>query len=131
MKDHEALVNLLRESITNTDDGAGSDLDYANPLGDGDTWIELEGNLDIHHLASDILIALANAKPEPPLVLQRGVYRNTLGAELVVTDPAAGNIGPRVIGELWWAEHRDELFGTTQYLVTAEGLRSAGYESAG
>jgi hypothetical protein len=128
MKDHEALVNLLRESITNTDDGAGSDLECADPYGKSE--IAVRGSLDIQHLASDIIHG--NWRLEaPPLVLQRGVYRNTLGAELVVTDPAAGNIGPRVIGELWWAEHRDELFGTTQYLVTAEGLRSAGYESAG
>lgn len=53
MSDHEELVDLLRNSITNMDDGAGSDLSMAGPM--GDTWVQVEGNLDIQHLASDIL----------------------------------------------------------------------------
>lgn len=65
-------------------------------------------------------------KQLPPLVMKAGTYRNSLGAEMVLTKPAVEG-GPRTLGEMWWAELRDSLF-PMHWLVTAQGLHDAGYE---
>jgi hypothetical protein len=51
---HKELTDLLAEDILNTEDGAGSDLDYSRVEEDG-VWIAVRGNLDISALASTIL----------------------------------------------------------------------------
>lgn len=60
--------------------------------------------------------------------VQAGEYRNQLGAALHVTGPWL-TAGSRVqsLGGIYQAEARDELFGTTQYLVTKESLADCGY----
>ncbi len=64
--------------------------------------------------------------------VEAGEYRNALGATLHVTGPWL-TAGSRVksLGGIYQAEDRDELFGTTQYLVTKESLVSCGYVLVG
>ena len=64
----------------------------------------------------------------------KGLWRNRLGAELHVIEPAVYVL--RTFGvdalsdDIWHAERRDALFGTKHYMVTVESLASAGYERA-
>ena len=54
MTKHEELMDLIAEDILNTVDGAGSDLRCVRR---DDIWLEVDGALDIHALASTILAA--------------------------------------------------------------------------
>ena len=62
----------------------------------------------------------------------RGFYRNTLGAELKVIGFASRvgiDVGYETLaGDIGVAEARDDLFGTTVYLVTKASLKDCGYE---
>lgn len=62
----------------------------------------------------------------------RGLYRNTLGAELHVIGLVSRRIGIDIgfesIGGVYVAEARDDLLGTTHYLVCAASLKDCGYE---
>ena len=65
--------------------------------------------------------------------LRTGLWRNPLGAELHVTN---GYFTMRDLGSSWQflsddiyvGERRDDLFGSSWYLVTEASLASAGYE---
>jgi hypothetical protein len=62
--------------------------------------------------------------------IPRGLYRNTLGAELVVLN-AAMNPGEfrTLCGDIAVAESRDPIFKTVdRYLVTQAALDDCGYE---
>ena len=55
----EELTKLLIASITNIEDGAGSDLRLAvqhSEWGGVTNWVEVDGNLDVAHLVSDVLL---------------------------------------------------------------------------
>lgn len=59
----------------------------------------------------------------------RGLYRNTLGAELHVVGVARPGTGwPTLSGDIAVAEDRDEMFGTSIHLVTHASLKDCGYE---
>lgn len=62
----------------------------------------------------------------------RGLWRNSLGAELHVMGFANDNIGIpigfKTLGHIYVAEARDDLFGTSVYLVTSASLEDCGYE---
>lgn len=59
--------------------------------------------------------------------IERGKYRNTLGAELTVTEPY-GIFDRRSLGDTWVAEFPDELFGGVDLkVVTPHSLRDCGY----
>lgn len=60
----------------------------------------------------------------------KGLYRNTLGAELRVTKTAGVMSGYKTLGgDIAVAEDRDDLFGTTEeFLVTEASLKDCGYE---
>lgn len=47
----ERVEQAIRETLADPE-GAGSDLTKAEPFGG---WIEVEGNLDVQHLASHII----------------------------------------------------------------------------
>ena len=57
---HESVVSMLVETLEAVD-GAGSDLDIGDHFGE---WLEVRGNLDLHHLASDIMLLVDQAKAE-------------------------------------------------------------------
>lgn len=57
---HESVVSMLVETLEAVD-GAGSDLVTGWRSGE---WLDIQGNLDLHHLASDILILVDQAKAE-------------------------------------------------------------------
>jgi hypothetical protein len=73
---------------------------------------------------------VAESKPRVPQNVPRGLYRNTLGAELRVTKTAGLFSGHKTLsGDIAIAEDRDELFGTTTtFLVTEASLKDCGYE---
>lgn len=50
---HEAMVKVIVETLEATD-GAGSDLVTGWRNGE---WLHIHGNLDVHHLASDVIEA--------------------------------------------------------------------------
>ena len=54
-------------------------------------------------------------------------YRNTLGAELTIRDPAWKHFKTLGGDGIWIARAEDSMFGPTDYLVTAESLAGAGY----
>lgn len=54
-------------------------------------------------------------------------YRNKLGAELTIRDPAFVHFKTLGGDGIWIARAEDNLFGPTDYLVTAESLAGAGY----
>ena len=57
-----------------------------------------------------------------------GTYENSLGAVIVVERFAgAGALSVRVLGSIYIAHAPDDLFGPEPYLVTPEGMESAGY----
>lgn len=61
----------------------------------------------------------------------RGLYRNTLDAELHVTQTVMlDRLAPFKVlaGDIAIAEARDDLFGTSYYLVTEASLKDCGYE---
>lgn len=58
-------------------------------------------------------------------------YRNRLGAELTIGDPAWVHFKTLGGDGIWIARAEDSLFGPTDYLVTAESLALAGYAPAG
>lgn len=60
--------------------------------------------------------------------MKTGLYRNTLHAELHVTGVAVQPGGFHTLGEIYYAEMRDPLFGRVHYLVTDKSLSEAGYE---
>lgn len=63
--------------------------------------------------------------------IERGqTYRNTLGAELTIQDPAWMHFKTLGGDGIWIARSHDSLFGSTDYLVTAESLAGAGYALA-
>lgn len=79
---------------------------------------------------------------QPLELVQDGVYRNLLGAQLHAIkrldefgEPK--KFGPlnlgcgHVFGEIWVMESEDEIFGTTQHLATSEGLTACGYQLVG
>lgn len=51
---HDKIMELLVEDITNTTDGAGSDLSFVGDGLEGETWVFIEGYLDISALANTI-----------------------------------------------------------------------------
>ncbi|WP_280465980.1 hypothetical protein [Nocardia brasiliensis] len=64
-------------------------------------------------------------------MVEGGLYRNTLGAELRLVHPACydGTLTRSfelLAPGLWIAEQRS-ILGTRAWLVTAEGLRECGY----
>ncbi len=60
--------------------------------------------------------------------MKRGLYRNTLGAELEVVGYVT-NVGRiRTLPGIFEAVQRDELFGSTTYLVTPQSMVDCGYE---
>jgi hypothetical protein len=74
--------------------------------------------------------------PHKLRLVRGGRYRNAAGGELLLiellTSATTGKYGLAhlstfVSGGLWIAEDADEMFGTTQHLVTREGLLSCGY----
>lgn len=63
--------------------------------------------------------------------IQKGLYRNSLGAELKVTGRAMHMHGWPVLpgGGIWVAESYDDIFKTTdQLLVTQASFKECGYE---
>lgn len=60
----------------------------------------------------------------------KGLYRNTLGAELRVTGVARPGTGaPTLSGDIAWAEDHDDLMGTvSHHLVTEASLKECGFE---
>ena len=60
--------------------------------------------------------------------MKYGLYRNKLGAELVVTQLVMRTNTHLSLGYIYEAEARDDFFGTTRYLVTVESMRDSGYE---
>lgn len=60
--------------------------------------------------------------------MKYGLYRNKLGAELLVTQHVMRTSTHLTLGYIYEAEARDKLFGTTRYLVTEESMRDSGYE---
>lgn len=64
----------------------------------------------------------------PGVLMKYGLYRNTLGAELVVTQVVMRTSTHLSLGHIYEAEARDHFFGTTRYLVTVESMRDSGYE---
>jgi hypothetical protein len=65
----------------------------------------------------------------PSRNVPKGLYRNSLGAELHVVGVARHGTGwPTLSGDIAIAEDRDELFGTSVHLVTEASLKDCGYE---
>lgn len=62
----------------------------------------------------------------------KGLWRNHLGAEISVIEPAVyllRDMGIQSLSDdIWQAERRDPLFGTTRYVITEKSLADAGYE---
>lgn len=57
-----------------------------------------------------------------------GTYENRLGAVMVVEQYAgAGALNLSVLGDIYIAHAPDDLFGPRRWLVTPEGMESAGY----
>ena len=59
--------------------------------------------------------------------MKAGKYRNTLGAELILTEPFTNSGNIWVLGEIWWAESTWGFFNQ-RWLVTRDGLEEANYE---
>jgi hypothetical protein len=76
-----------------------------------------------------IVLRLADAlEAALPVTVEAGVYRNSQGAELHLIRPQYRAGAYRLLhSDIWEAEARDSLFGTTYYLVTATSLRECGY----
>ena len=53
----EKVEQVIIETLTNLVDGAGSDLEFCRPVLGGE-WLHLEGNLDVKHLASEVIFAV-------------------------------------------------------------------------
>lgn len=60
--------------------------------------------------------------------MKNGMYRNRLGAVLHVTGFALKPGGLCTLGDTYYAESRDPLFGTTPYVVTGTSMTDCGYE---
>lgn len=56
----------------------------------------------------------------------RGKYRNKLGAELEVTEPASTTFNT-LGGDIFIARVLRDFFGPMEYLVTKESLEASGY----
>lgn len=72
----------------------------------------------------------ADPPRDPFRNVPRGLYRNTLGAELRVKGTAMGLTGHNTLsGDIAIAEAVDDLLMIrTEYLVTIESLKDCGYE---
>lgn len=55
------------------------------------------------------------------------MWRNHLDVELHIVSNAAQHYDT-LAGDIWVAERRDSLLGTTHYIVTAAALAEAGYK---
>ena len=53
----KTVEKAIIATLTNLEDGAGSDLEFCRPVLGGE-WLHLEGNLDVAHLASDVIRAI-------------------------------------------------------------------------
>lgn len=86
----------------------------------------------VGEIAAAAIAEVDKAAAEANNVELGGLYRNELGAELIIASQVVVLHGIRTLGSgLYAAESRDELFGITDYLVTADSLRAAGYEHIG
>lgn len=52
--DREELLRVITEDIMNREDGAGSDLTYVLAQDRDDTWLDLEGSLDVRALTNTV-----------------------------------------------------------------------------
>ena len=59
--------------------------------------------------------------------MKAGKYCNTLGAELILTEPFMNSGNIWALGEIWWAENGEGFF-RQRWLVTRDGLEEANYE---
>ena len=59
--------------------------------------------------------------------MKAGKYRNTLGAELILTEPFTNSGNILALGEIWWAESTGGFFNQ-RWLVTRDGLEETNYE---
>ena len=57
-------------------------------------------------------------------MLKAGKYKNTGGAELILTVPLISKGSIWALGEIWWAESTRGQ----RWLVTRDGLEEANYE---
>lgn len=53
----KTVEKAIIETLSNLEDGAGSDLSFCRPVMGG-TWLFVEGNIDVEHLASDVIRAI-------------------------------------------------------------------------
>ena len=53
----EKVEQAIIETLMNREDGAGSDLNFCRPVLGGE-WLHLEGNLDVAHLASEVILVI-------------------------------------------------------------------------
>lgn len=60
----DALRTLITEDILNTEDGAGSDLEFAECIDSDGDWVEVRGSLDVSALTSSILQHLKETNNE-------------------------------------------------------------------
>lgn len=60
-------------------------------------------------------------------MIKRGIYRNSLGVELTITDPFLNHNNIWGLGEIWWAENGEGML-KQRWLVTRDGLAEANYE---
>lgn len=60
-------------------------------------------------------------------MLKAGKYKNTGGAELILTVPLISEGSIWALGEIWWAESTWGVFNQ-RWLVTRDGLEEANYE---
>lgn len=77
----------------------------------------------------EVLTDLADAlkAATTPQPVHAGLWRNSLGAELRVTGFAPQTSRFRSLGDTYYAEASDSLFGTAHYIVTEKSLQEAGY----
>lgn len=60
--------------------------------------------------------------------MKRGLYRNTVGAELRVLEPVMAVGRFRSLGGIYRAEPGDRIFMEPDFLVTQSAMDAAGYE---
>ena len=60
-------------------------------------------------------------------MLKAGKYKNTDGAELILTVPLISEGSIWALGEIWWAESTGGFFNQ-RWLVTRDGLEETNYE---
>lgn len=90
---HEAMVELIVATLDAVD-GAGSDLEVGRRDGE---WLAVHGNLDVHHLASDVLAAME------PRVITTEEELDALSEVSVIHD-SQGDVGTILNGRIWYPE---------------------------